>query len=116
MMLPSLTKIGIVVDFKINQDFIAEVLCINKDKPTLNCNGKCHLSKQLREADEQEEKQAPPSKKEQVELLYYQANILLEVLTCAGAYIESPKMPYQCSFYRHSFITDVFRPPQSTLS
>ena len=34
--------------FKINQDFIAKVLCINKDKPILGCEGNCHLNKELK--------------------------------------------------------------------
>lgn len=27
-------------------DYISKVLCINKDKPKLECNGQCHLMKQ----------------------------------------------------------------------
>ncbi len=70
LMLPNLTQIGILIDFKINQDFIAEVLCINKEKPMSTCNGKCYLSEQLKKAEEQEEKQAPTNKKERLEVLY----------------------------------------------
>ena len=35
------------VEYILNQDYIAEFLCINKDKPKLQCNGKCHLAKQI---------------------------------------------------------------------
>lgn len=41
-----LIKLSIYADFKINQKFISEVFCIDKDKPMSNCNGKCYLSKQ----------------------------------------------------------------------
>ena len=34
--------------FKLNQDFIANELCINKEKPELNCHGKCHLNNELK--------------------------------------------------------------------
>ncbi|MAU15066.1 MAG: hypothetical protein CMH46_05945 [Muricauda sp.] len=44
-----------VFEYVVNQDYIAEYLCVNKDKPMLNCNGKCYLSKMLQE--EQNEKQ-----------------------------------------------------------
>ena len=37
------------VEYVLNQDYIAEFLCINKEKPELQCNGKCHLVKQLEE-------------------------------------------------------------------
>jgi hypothetical protein len=35
------------MDYAINYDYISKVLCINKDKPELKCNGKCHLMKEL---------------------------------------------------------------------
>lgn len=42
------------VEFVLNQDYIVEFLCINKNKPQLQCNGKCHLVKQLEKQQEQE--------------------------------------------------------------
>ena len=35
------------VEYAINYDYISKVLCINKDKPDLRCNGKCQLMKKL---------------------------------------------------------------------
>lgn len=42
------------VEYIINQDYIAEFLCINKDKPKLECNGKCQLVKELEKQQEKE--------------------------------------------------------------
>lgn len=39
--------------FKLNQSTIIQNFCINRDKPELGCNGKCHLKNQL---DQQHEK------------------------------------------------------------
>ena len=36
-----------LVEYAVNYNYIVENLCENKDKPTLNCNGKCFLAKQL---------------------------------------------------------------------
>src|SRR6056297_976397 len=36
-----------VMEYVVNYDYIANVLCENKDKPQLQCNGKCYLAKQL---------------------------------------------------------------------
>ncbi len=36
-----------VAEYVINYDYISNILCENKDKPNLNCNGKCYLVKQL---------------------------------------------------------------------
>ncbi|EDP95466.1 hypothetical protein KAOT1_11101 [Kordia algicida OT-1] len=40
-----------VAYFQLNIDYIIETYCINKDKPQLECNGKCHLATQLAEID-----------------------------------------------------------------
>lgn len=40
------------VEYLANQDYIAEFLCINKEKPELQCNGKCHLVKELEKQQE----------------------------------------------------------------
>lgn len=40
-----------MVNFSINQKEIAELECVNKDRPEMNCNGNCYLSKQLKKAD-----------------------------------------------------------------
>lgn len=39
--------LGNVVYFQAHIDTIVEKYCVNKSKPQLNCNGKCHLSKQI---------------------------------------------------------------------
>ena len=39
-----------VVDYVVNYEYISKVLCENKDKPKLQCNGKCHLMKGLAKA------------------------------------------------------------------
>jgi hypothetical protein len=41
--------------FKLNQEYIAKVLCVNKSKPQLKCNGHCYLAKQLKKAQQEEE-------------------------------------------------------------
>ncbi len=33
--------------FKLNQDYIAQTLCINKSKPALKCNGHCYYAKKM---------------------------------------------------------------------
>jgi hypothetical protein len=45
----------IQADFVLNRDAIAELFCINQDKPELACDGKCELDRRLGEAQEHEE-------------------------------------------------------------
>lgn len=63
-----------VFEYVINYEYIAKVLCINKDKPEMQSNGKCHLMKELAKASEKE-LPLTPSKKHVVtetEVLFYQ--------------------------------------------
>lgn len=46
-----------LVDYAVNYDYISEVLCINKDKPELKCNGKCHLQNELAKASDDSSEQ-----------------------------------------------------------
>lgn len=43
-----------VVEYVMNYDYISKVLCENKAKPELKCNGKCQLMKELAKASEEE--------------------------------------------------------------
>ena len=51
----------IQADYFLNKSYIAKVLCINKEKPKMHCNGKCYLARQIKE-QEQQEQQAPSEK------------------------------------------------------
>ncbi|MDT0676930.1 hypothetical protein [Autumnicola musiva] len=37
--------------YQLNIDYIIEKYCVNKDKPAMHCNGKCHLNSQLGKFD-----------------------------------------------------------------
>lgn len=40
------------IGYQINKAYIAETLCVNRDKPQMHCDGKCYLSKQLKKAND----------------------------------------------------------------
>ena len=43
-----------VIDYVVNYEYISKVLCVNKATPKLQCNGKCHLMKELAKSSENE--------------------------------------------------------------
>lgn len=45
--------------FKLNQQVIEDVFCINKEKPEMKCQGKCHLNTMLSEAQENNDENVP---------------------------------------------------------
>lgn len=112
---PILTKIGIIIDFKINQDYISEVFCINRDEPIIMCSGKCYLTEKLKKAENHEEKQAPKGKKEKVEIGYCLMKKPIDLSSFKVGYITKLKPGFDENFYHSSFITDVFHPPKQSL-
>lgn len=44
-------KLGIVIWYHVNKDYIASTLCENRNRPEKKCCGRCYLNKQLRKAD-----------------------------------------------------------------
>jgi len=49
--------------YNINYQYISTQLCENKAKPAMQCNGKCHLKKELKKALEQESEKKEISQK-----------------------------------------------------
>lgn len=58
----SFYKLGVITYFQLNREFIAEVLCINKEKPITMCEGQCFLKKNLQQADDVTQAPAPSGK------------------------------------------------------
>jgi hypothetical protein len=52
MSLQCLYKLGIITYFQINREYIADVLCINKEESITMCYGQCFLEKRLELADD----------------------------------------------------------------
>jgi hypothetical protein len=108
LLLQSFSKSLIMLEFRVNRDYIAEVLCVNKDKPQLQCNGKCHLKKQLEK--DNEPARNGTSAKERYEVIFINAltspNLApLDAGAALTAYYQD-KMPLAPT---HAF----FHPPQA---
>ncbi len=41
-------EISTVMYYQLNIDYIVEKYCVNKERPKLNCNGKCYLMSQMK--------------------------------------------------------------------
>lgn len=76
-----LWQMGYTAWFYANQVEIAELFCVNKDKPQLQCNGQCHLKKELNNVTADESNQAPAPNKIEVKLpLFWLDNDLFDLL------------------------------------
>ena len=55
--------LGTYVNFLIQQEYIANVLCINKDVPEMNCHGKCYFTKEFSKITENDDSTLLPDLK-----------------------------------------------------
>jgi hypothetical protein len=51
------SRFFVYAGFELNSKYIAENLCINRNRPEMHCNGKCYLMNKVRQAEEKEKKQ-----------------------------------------------------------
>ena len=102
-----------MVNFKINQDFIAEFLCIDKDEPESTCHGKCQLTKQLSETDFSTSKEAINNLRTEIESsLFLQSNKKDNKKNLLRG-SEAKAICYCHENYTSTYLKGIFRPPQS---
>jgi hypothetical protein len=55
-------KALVLVDYQVNKNYIATVLCVNRDKPASCCKGKCYLKKTLQRQEDGDKSTAAKEK------------------------------------------------------
>jgi len=102
-------KVGVVIHFYVNQSDIATILCENRSNPSMRCNGKCYLKKQLKKAEEAEgNKQLPNTLKEFSGLQPFISDNLNSKPSANCLQIEYLQAEFKLC---PSNTTDVFHPP-----
>ena len=107
MLFTSLNKLVYYAGYALNKNYIAKVLCENKAKPKLHCNGKCFLAKQLKQAEKNEQKQNSPLKN-QVEAFI----VKHFEFRCFTFQIDEFGTPPALSYF-HTTHFKIFQPPQA---
>ena len=115
MLLPTLVKLSILIDFKINQDFISNVRCINRETPITLCKGKCYLSAQLKKVEEQKDRQTLSTSSQKTEIPCYLGKTGYDNLECKDTQQNKPKHRSPLYIYASLSVGGIFRPPQPNL-
>jgi len=98
------------IDFQLRKDYIAKVLCINKDRPELHCDGTCYLAKKVK-ALEERENQSQRSIFEKFELPTMICEEILSLdFQSTSSEINSITPEYQNTYFKR-FASSIFRPP-----
>lgn len=106
-MIAMLKPIAPFVEYALNKDYIVEFLCINQDKPEMQCNGKCHLYKTV----EKQQEKTPTSL--EISLKEYPIGFVKILNLNTNTTISSyPKKNFFYDLnYNYLFSSSVFHPP-----
>ena len=96
----------------INQAEITELFCINKEKPKLECNGKCHLAKELVKVDV--EKSENPFSEPALQINFEVHSIISEYIDIKTCLFKSISNIYSFRIDKtiEQFYSSVFPPPK----
>ncbi len=111
-LLQTFIKTIVLTDYQINKEYIAKVLCVNKSKPKMHCNGKCHLKNELNKAEKKEHSPANPVNEKNEIQLFSEPNSTFDLLNTV---ILTPnKLVSDCSFHlSDKHLDSIFHPPQA---
>jgi hypothetical protein len=104
-----LGTLGVLTWFGVNRSYIANILCENKDKPEMHCNGQCVLMKKLKKLDD--------SRKSDREVHISKTEVIMAVPGMLVLSEPEPTIlfdafrPY-CSQYNYLYTQNLFLPPK----
>jgi len=104
----------VITWYYVNQEYVARVLCVNKNNPKMACHGKCFLNKKLSQSTDTQDKEAPLQVKKPVET----APCIIEKLNELIVFYSHDAEPYGIMTDHYQFIIspDIFHPPAESIS
>lgn len=111
VLLPSISPWGTIAYYHFNKDYIARVLCENRNKPQLHCDGKCYLAKRLKAQQDKHDKETTERIQNTSPIqLYCEAGFQFD-FEASPTILQSPHYAYQRSPYS-SYVRGFLRPPR----
>lgn len=111
-LLPTVSSWGTIAYYHVNKAYIARVLCENRDKPQLHCDGQCYLAKQLKaQQDRQDKETTERVQNTPVLQLFCQVNLPFQFRRYWDALLPVAFSAYQFPAYGAPR-SGLFRPPQ----
>ena len=100
-----------VVEYVVFYDYIKNELCVNKDKPKLECNGKCHLKKELARASDTSEN-GQDKKHFSVETsVYFYQDTLFDFNKIVFISTKEKIIPLYLNSYHNIYCSSLLKPP-----
>ncbi|MCD0490256.1 hypothetical protein LPB86_18590 [Pedobacter sp. MC2016-14] len=108
----SFSRILVYAGFEVNQDYIAKTLCVNKDRPWMNCNGKCYLMKKVQQAEENEKKEATKDLLSNLSISFFERTDAFNFQSPVTATLFTTSYPEYTCHYSNCFLGSIFQPPK----
>ncbi|MBB2150491.1 hypothetical protein [Pedobacter gandavensis] len=112
LLLAQFSRVFVYAGFELNERYIATVLCENKDKPAMHCNGKCYLAKKLKQAEEKEKKQERDAQKKNAQDVFFVRSAALPILPLI---VQQTEFPMEASFELPVHNNEIPHPPPSSI-
>ncbi len=100
-----------LMEYVVYEDYIAEFLCINKDRKELECHGKCYLMQRLQEQNDEKQQNLPKIAMEEYPIGF------IQFLIFASEEFDWADRGTQFKYfnpYTFLFVKDNFHPPSIT--
>ncbi|MDP9081700.1 MAG: hypothetical protein M3O71_30170 [Bacteroidota bacterium] len=107
------SRFFVYAGFELNKKYIASALCENRDKPWMHCNGKCYFIKKIKQAQENERREAARDGLNRLEVSFFQEPfklVFIEPVSLKKNKSDFPQYSYQ---YSNHYIDAIFRPPKT---
>lgn len=109
LVLQTFTSLSFLTFYQFNKSLISEVFCVNKSKPSLHCQGKCFIKKQL--AKEQETSRQTTEQKETIVFHLFMPQLSSVKLESFFNQPEAPVAFYRQKPLQFTFFS-TFHPPR----
>lgn len=102
--------VGKVVYYETHLSEIIEKYCINKDKPALQCNGQCHLSKEVSGINTTDDSKAVVNISSAFFPVYFQS---IELSATLVPIVKETKNSYNNNYFTYSYLLSnkIDKPP-----
>lgn len=110
-LLPTVSSWGIIAQYQLDKDYIARILCENRDRPELHCDGKCYLAKRLKAQQDKQDKETTERVQKTPSIQLFCTNTT--DFSCLPAYLihrERTAFVYQFTAYSAP-LSPIFQPP-----
>ena len=109
ILLQGFVKGIIVAHYQLNKQYIAAVLCENKNQPQKHCNGKCYLNKSIKAEEKREQKIPMGTKVQEIFTLFCSESLSFESIK------TSRNISFNSFFLLRNYLsptTHIFQPPK----